>query len=131
MPIDTKAPGSPGWRLQRLARKLEERQRELEPIYARYENRAEMPVALKGAPETAQKFFKMARTGFAETVVRSMRYPLRLASFSTAAESSRDGDPEAFQLALRSGMLEESDDVHRTALVSGNGYALVVVTLPL
>lgn len=125
MPIDTTVPGSPGWRLQRLARKLEERQRELEQIYARYENRADMPPALRTAPEAAQKFFKMARTGFAETVVKAMRYPLRLQSFSTASESSRDGDPAAYLLAKTSGMLEESDDVHRSALVAGNGYAMV------
>lgn len=125
MSIDVKTVGSPGWRLQRLARKLEANQKRLAPVYARYENNAPLPPALRDAPETAQRFFKTARTGFAETVVKAVKYPLRLQSFTTAADTSGDGDQAAYLLARKAGMLAESDDVHRNALVSGNGYAMV------
>lgn len=127
MAIDVSTPGTPGYRLQRLARKLEDRQRKLEPIWQRYENTAPLPRTLKDAPETARKFFEAARTGYAETVVRAVKYPLRLQSFSTAADQSGDGDNAAHLLAKRSGMLVEVDDVHRVALVGGNGYAIVAM----
>lgn len=127
MAIDVETPGSPGYRLQRLARKLEEEQTRLVPIFQRYENTQPLPDTLRNAPETARQFFEAARTGYAETVVRAVKYPLRLQSFGTAADSSGDGDSEAHRLAKRSGLLTEVDDVHRVALVAGNAYAIVAV----
>lgn len=127
MPINVDTPGSPGYRLQRLARKLEENQKRLEPVFQRYENTQPLPATLLDAPETARKFFEAARTGYAETVVRAVKYPLRLQSFGTAVDNSGDGDQGAHKLAVRSGMLTEVDDVHRVALVAGNGYAIVAM----
>lgn len=123
--IDTKIRLSPGWRLARQQKKLEERRRRLEPIFARYEGNAPVPESLAAAPDAAKVFFRSARTQFAEMIVKAVKYPLRLQSIGTAADQADVGDLVANQLFVTSGMASEYDDVHRVALTSGNGYAWV------
>lgn len=123
--INTKTRLSPGWRLARLMKKLEDRRGALEPIFARYEGNAPMPEALQGAPDAAKLFFKSARTQFAEMIVKAVKYPLRMQSIGTALDKADVGDPVAHSLFRTSGMSSEVDDVHRLSLTAGNGYAMV------
>lgn len=123
--IDTKTRLSPGWRLDRLARKLALRQRECRPLYERYNGEQPLPEHLRDAPDTAKTFFRASRTAFAELIVKAVKYPLKVQSIATAVNPSDSGDPEADKLFRFSGMAAEIDDVHRHALISGNGYAIV------
>ena len=70
--IDTKTRLSPGWRLDRLARKLALRQRECRPLYERYNGEQPLPEHLRDAPDTAKTFFRASRTAFAELIVKTL-----------------------------------------------------------
>lgn len=108
-----------------MQKQLEVRRAKLEPIFARYEGNAPLPPQIVSAPETAQKFFLLARTQFAEMIVKAVKYPLRVQSIGTAQEQADKGDPVANSLFVTSGMSSECDDVHRLALTSGDGFAMV------
>lgn len=125
--IDVKTKGSPGWYLKRLSDKLHERQPLLTDLFARYEGEAPVPSSLAHAPESAKAFFKASRTAFAEMVVKAVKYPLKLQAVTTAADDSETGDTTAYRMLVRSGMLSEADDVVRTMLIAGDGYAITAV----
>lgn len=124
MPIDI-SPGTPGRTLHRLAKKLLARQKRLKPIYDRYEGNAPLPDSMKLAPDSAKVMFKAARTGFAELVVRSVKYSLNIQSIGTAVTSTDLGDETAHDMFVDSGMAEESDDVHRNCLIAGDAYGML------
>lgn len=125
MAIDVKTHDSPGWWLMRLARKQRSREPLLRDLFARYEGDAPVPTSLRDAPESARRFFRASRTAFAEMIVKSVKYPLRLQGVATAADPGEGGDPEAWRMVVRSGMRTEGDDAIRLALTAGNGYAIV------
>lgn len=125
MPIDVTTPDSPGWWLLRLQRKLDVRRKRIDPLYARYEGSAEMPVELSAAPETARRFYRAARTNFAEMLVKAVRYRLRVAYIATANEAGDQGDAEAWRAWRRAGMVVEASDIERHMLIAGDGYAMV------
>lgn len=126
MTIDIETRGAPGWYLKRLSDKLERRRRDtLDDLFARYEGDAPVPSSLRDAPDAARRFFKASRTAFGEMVVKAVKYPLRLQTVQTSADDSETGDDQAWRMVKASGMLVESDDVHRTSLVGGDGYAIV------
>lgn len=134
MTIDITTKDSPGWYLKRLSDKLEKRRKPeseggggVDELFARYEGNAPIPSSLKDAPDSAKRFFKASRTAFAEMVVKAVKYPLRVQSVMTAVDNAVTGDPEAWRMVKRSGMKDESDDVHRLALSAGNAYAIVGV----
>ena len=123
--IDTKTRMSPGWRLQRLTKKLAERQQEYQPLFDRYEGTAALPPSMQDAPDAAKVFFQSARTTFAEMVVKAVKYPLRLQSIGTSVDNGDEGDAVAYDLFVKSGMRSEVDDVHRLLLTAGTAYAIV------
>jgi hypothetical protein len=126
--IDVTTQGSPGWYLKRLSDKLERRRNDtIDDLFARYEGNAPVPTSLRDAPDSAKKFFKASRTSFAEMIVKAVKYPLRLQSVQTTVDDSETGDDEAWRMVRRSGMLTESDDVHRLSLVAGDGYAITAM----
>lgn len=127
MSIDVRTKGSPGWYLKRLSAKLQDRQPLLTDLFDRYEGEAPVPSSLAHAPESAQAFFKASRTAFAEMVVKAVKYPLKLQSVTTAADDSETGDSVAYRMLVRSGMLSEADDVVRTMLIAGDGYAITAM----
>lgn len=124
MPIDIDTPDSPGWWLKRCWDKLQHRRKRIDPLYARYEGKTPMPAELLAAPEPAQRFYRTARTNFAEMIVRAVRYRLRVTGILTAAALDDLGDEEAFAVWVRAGMASEQHDVHRNVLVAGDGYVL-------
>lgn len=124
MAIDIKTPDSPGWWLKRCSDKLEVRRKRIDPLFARYEGNTPMPAALNNAPDTAKQFYKTARTNFEEMIVRAVRYRLRVTDILSTESADELGHPEAFALFRRAGAFAEQHDVHRNALVAGNGYML-------
>jgi hypothetical protein len=126
--IDIKTNGSPGWYLKRLSDKLERRRKEtIDDLFARYKGDAPVPSSLRDAPESAQKFFKASRTSFAEMIVKAVKYPLRMQSVQTTVDDDETGDGEAWKMVKASGMLVESDDVHRLSLTAGDSYAITAM----
>lgn len=125
MPIDTSERYSPGWWLNRLSVKLDEKRGTYADLFNRYEGRASVPDSLKSAPEAAQRFFKICRTNFAEMIVKAVRYPLKVQAVATSVERSNAGDLVAWRVMRATGMLAELPAIHRTALITGRAYGLV------
>lgn len=125
MTIDVDTIESPGWWLKWLSEKLVSRNKNENDLFLRYENEQPVPESLRNAPESARHFFKSARTAFAEMIVKSVKYPLKVSSVLTAEDSGDLGDSVAWRIFSRSGMEEESDDVHRLAILAGNSYGIV------
>lgn len=127
MAIDVTTPESPGWWLNRLNAKLVEARKEYVDLFARYEGDAPIPSSLESAPEAARRFFRVCRTDFAEMIVKSVLYPLKVQSVATSVERSAAGDAVAWDVMRRTGMLEEEPAVKRAALIAGRSYALCFV----
>lgn len=122
---DLDEPQSPGWWLRYLSRKLQARNTETKDLFDRYEGETAMPRSLLAAPESAKRFYQTARTSFAEMIVKSVKYPLKVSTVLTAVENGDLGDAFAWRSFSSSGMEEEIDDVHRLAILSGNGYGVL------
>ena len=125
MAIDVSERHSPGWWVQYLTRKLEERNRIIDPLYARYEGETPEPESLRHAPEAARRFFKLSRVGFAEMIVKAVKYPLTIQSITTNVDDSASGDSEAWRILKSSGMLRATDQLFKDFLVSGRAYGIV------
>jgi len=123
--ISVETPESPGWWLKKLSDKLHGRRELYDDLYRRYEGDTLLPRTLWDAPDAAKRFYRIARTTFAEMVVKAVRYPLKIQSVSTSVESGSTGDLVAWRLMRSSGMRAASADVHRNALISGWAYGIV------
>lgn len=127
MAIDVETPDSPGWWLKKLSDKLQSRRDLYDDLYRRYEGDTLLPRTLWDAPDAAKRFYRIARTTFAEMVVKAVRYPLKIQSVATSVESGSTGDLVAYRLMRASGMKAASSDVHRNALIAGWAYGIVGV----
>lgn len=127
MTIDITTPDSPGWWIKRCSDKLAGRRDLLVDLYARYEGDAVLPSSLRGAPDTAQRFYRTSRTTFAEMVVKAVLYRLRVAYILTAQDSGETGDAGAWQHWRRAGMVQASKDAMRNALIAGDGYLMAAM----
>lgn len=124
MAIDIDTPDSPGWWLNRLAKKQRGRMKQLQELYARYDGDSPMPKSLEGAPDSAKEFYRTARTNLAEMVVKAVRYRLAVTAIRTPGSDSETGDQRAYELFSTSGMVSEQHDVARSMLWSGDGYVI-------
>ena len=124
--IHTSEVGSDGWYLNRCWKKLKARRKRIDALIARFENNADLPASLRQAPDAAKRFYEASRTGFAEMIVKAVKYPLRVQGVLTDADQGGDlGDVVAEKMLTQSNMADEIDDVHRHSLVTGDGYAIV------
>lgn len=125
--ITTSDVGSDGWYLNRCWKKLKARQKRIEGLLARFENQAPLPASLQQAPDAAKRFYRASRTGFAEMIVKAVKYPLRVQGVLTDADqdSADLGDAIAEKMLISSNMADEIDDVHRLSLVTGDAYAII------
>jgi hypothetical protein len=123
--IDIETYDSPGWWLRRCQIKLTERQKRIEPLFARYEGNAPLPPALRDAPETAQKFHRTARTNLAEMIVKAVSYKTKVSCIQTARDSGETGDADAWEEWRRAGMQVEGPSIVRNMLIAGDGYSIV------
>lgn len=127
MPIDVREPQSDGWWLDRLAKKLTDRQDRLHWLNERFEGRPPLPVGAENAQEAYRQFQKKARANYAELVVEAVRVRMQIGGFHTAAsdDDAREADAEAQRVWEESGLHVESADVHESMLAMGDAYAIV------
>lgn len=124
--IDVQSPGSPGWWLDRLYRKLSENRARYDMLDAYYKGEAGIPVlASKAARESYQRLMQMARMNFAELVVEAVRERMVPISFRTGAAGDDLGDQVAWDLWQANSLDADSALVHRTALSLGDAYVIV------
>lgn len=127
MAIDVSERHSPGWWMNYLSRKLDERNRVIEPLYQRYEGETPEPDTLRHAPDAARRFFRISRVGFAEMIVKAVKYTLAIQSITTTMDDSASGDSEAWRAFKSSGMLRATDEIFKDFLVCGRAYGLCQV----
>lgn len=123
--IDVEAPGSPGWWLQRVARKLEGRQKRLQDLHDRYAGNPPLPEGAENVREAYRSFQRKARTNYSELIVEATRERMAVTGFRTAAASDDLGDAQARELWEANGMDVESADVHTNMLSMGDAYVIV------
>lgn len=126
MPIDIDQPGSDGWWLNRLWIKLRDRYERLADLDARYRGKGPLPEG-SSSSDFYQAFQAKARTNFARLIVEALRHRMNVEGFRTAATQDTDevGDQVALELWNRCGLPVESAEIHRTAFIFGNAYAII------
>lgn len=126
MPIDTDSPESEGWWLQRLSRKLTDKQKRLKLLDDYYRGDPPLPQVADGVKSAYQAFQKKARTNYARLIVEAVRQRMSVTAIVTGAESSdENGDLEARRIWVDNGLHVESAEVHRSMLRMGDGYVIV------
>lgn len=124
--IDTKMPGSPGWWLQRLHRKLMERQPRYNLLDSYLCGTAGIPVhAGKKMRESYARLMTLARTNYSELVVEATRERMRPQAFRTGADGDENGDAEALRIWQANSLDADSALVHRLSLGLGDAYVIV------
>jgi hypothetical protein len=98
---DTQIPESPGWWMQRLARKLQGRQRHYKVIGSYAEGNPPLPIGAEKCREAYRAFQKKSRTNFAALIVEAMLDRMSLRAVRTAVEQDTDGDTVAMRYMRR------------------------------
>lgn len=126
MPIDIDEADSPGWWLNKAARKLEQRHPRLELLNRMMEGDAPIPEDADPLVEDAYKRFrKQARTNFAELIVLTLRRRLRVTGFRSPADTSSNGDSDIWTFWDRNGLSIEVPDVLENMLGMADGYMML------
>lgn len=125
MPIDVSVPRSPGWWLQRLSKKLVDRQPRLELLSAWQRGDAPLPKSMAGKKEAERAFRGLARTGFAELAVEATRERMTPIGLLTGATQDDDaGDQQAWDTWTNAGMDVKIADALSTMLGLGDAYLI-------
>lgn len=124
--IDTSTPQSPGWYMQRLLRKLGDRQQRLNDLEKVYEGTNAIPIATdKSVRDSYRRLMRFAHTNFAELCVEALRERMAPTGFRTGADGDKNGDKEAWRIWQANG-LDQASIVHtRSYLSLSLGYMIV------
>jgi len=123
--IDTDAPMSPGWWLQKLAKALDAKQPRLRDLRNRFEGDAPLPPGPDGEARRAyEPYWRKARTNFAELIVEALRQRLKVTGFRTAAGGDENGDEAARRISEETGFDVLQADVHEYVFSMGEGYTI-------
>lgn len=126
MTINVEIPHSPGWWLNRLARKLVDRQKRLDDLIKRFEGDGPLPHVNDNLREAYREFQRKSRTNWAELIVEAPRERMVIAGFQTAASGSSEvGDEVAERIWEQNGLSVEIADVLQMMLAAGDGYMIV------
>lgn len=125
MSIDIKEPQSPGWWLDRLARKLAVRQPRLADLQSRFEGNAPLPEGAESAGKAYRAFQRKARTNFAELIVTAAADRMKVAGFRTGTGDDANGDLAARVIWEANGLDVEAAEIVESMLALGDGYAIV------
>lgn len=140
MPIDTATPQSPGWWLELLARKLDQRNRgyhwtrqgrsrryrpglDLLDDYLRGD--PPLPQVAAGWADTLIPLLREARMNYAELVVEAPRERMIPLGWTTAVDADQGGDELAARVAVANEMEIEFADTARWMLSLGDGYMML------
>lgn len=125
MAIDTRTPNSPGWWLDKAAKKLKAKQPRLEKLAAYHDGNPPMPKAPEAAADTFKEFYRRSRVNVAELCVGSVRERIGVRAIRTAVETDQNGDAAAWQIWRENNLDIEFADVVENMLALGDGYAIV------
>jgi hypothetical protein len=124
--IDSQQPGTPGWRLDRLVKKLAELRPEYQRLDDYYTGVAACPqLATARAREAFRRLMSISRTNYAELVVEAVRERLKPVGFRTGADGDENGDSEAWRIWQANQLDADAAIVHRWALTMRDAYCIV------
>lgn len=126
MPIDSQAPGSVGWRLHRLIKKLALVRPDYQLLDDYYTGQAACrALTNKNQSEAYRRLMHYSRTNFAELVVEAVRERLKENAFRTGATGDDNGDAEAQGIWQANQLDADSSLVHRWSLTMRDAYCIV------
>ncbi|MEU4218136.1 phage portal protein [Actinoplanes sp. NPDC026623] len=127
MPIDVQTRLSPGWWMDRLFTKLNQRarQRRLRLLADIYGGDPPLPIGAENVREMYIAFQRLARSNYAQLAVAAVSERMTPVGFRTAADGGAVGDKLAAQIWKRSGMPVTAADVHDMMLNLGEAYVIV------
>jgi hypothetical protein len=125
--IDVDAPFSPGWWLDRLSKRLNDRgrQRRLQGLADRMDGRPPLPVGAPNARKAFEAFQRKACSNFAELIVEAARERIRPIGIRTSVDGDETGDAEAWRIWRRAGMTVVTADTLDFMLGLSEGYMIV------
>lgn len=127
MPIDVKTPHSPGWWLEKLARKREKQLPDLNRLYSYVDGNPPPPEGVQNARSAYQAVQKIARVNFAESAVTAVSDRISVRAVRTALAQDFDGDDLAMRIHRDNNIDIELADVVENMLSMRNGYMIVAL----
>jgi hypothetical protein len=118
-------PNSPGWWLQKLAKKREERLPDLHRLSLYIEGRPPLPKQYEGMRAAYQELAKTARINLAESAVTAVSDRISVRAIRTAVADDFDGDSIAMQIWRENNLDIELADVIENMLGLRDGYMMV------
>ena len=125
MPIDVKTPYSPGWWLEKLAKKREKRLPQLNRLYSYVDGDPPPPEGVQNARSAYAAVQKIARVNFAESTVTAVSDRIATGAIRTAKASDFDGDALAMKIYRDNQLDIEIADVIENMLSMRDGYMIV------
>lgn len=125
MAIDVKTPSTPGWWLQKLAKKREDRLPRLERLFSYIEGNPPLPKGAEGMRSTYQEIQKIARSNFAEPIITSVTDRISVRAVRTPLAQDIDGDEKAVQIWRDNNLDIELSDVLDNMLGVGDAYMMI------
>jgi hypothetical protein len=124
--IDTQTPQSRGWWLNRLLKRLSEKQATYDLLDSYYDGRNVIPVhADRAVGQAYQRLMAVSRSNFAELVVEATRERIQPSGFRTGAAGDDLGDSEAWRIWQGNSLDADSSLVHSASLALGLSYVIV------
>lgn len=124
MTIDVSVPGSDGWYMDRLSKRLNADRKRFK-ILTNY--RQGRPPLVWGSENVKARFYKFqqtSRTNYAALVVEAMVERMALRSVSTAAQAGAEGDPRAWELVQANDLDISFEDAADLACTYGRSYLM-------
>lgn len=125
MPIDVTTPNTPGWWLQKLARKREARLPELHRLNSYIEGNPPLPKGVESMRPAYKEIQKTARVNLAESAVTAVSDRIAVRAIRTAAADDFDGDELAMRIWRENNLDIELADVVENMLGLRDGYMMV------
>lgn len=124
--IDTTQPGEPGWWLNRLLKRLNDRRSHYDELEGYYDGTNAIPVSSsKGVSDAYKRLMSVSRTNYAELVVEAVRERMQPIGFRTGVAGDELGDKEAWRVWQANSLDADCSLVHAASLSMGLGFVIV------
>ncbi|MGH3099312.1 MAG: phage portal protein [Streptosporangiales bacterium] len=123
--VDVQSPGSAGWWLARLGRRLDDRRARYDLLDRYFRGDHRLPEGDDRCRDMFRRFQRKARTNYVGLVAESVRERLHPVGFRTGGASSGDVDDEAWRIWQANYLDADSGLVHLAALVFSDAYVCV------